>query len=167
MFSLSDLTPAREPFDLGDGRAIYFRNKADFDLQELAAWERLRRAYKSVTDLREKAQNEEQYAYASRKSEQASREIIGLVLPDLPSEVRDRLTAGQIDQLSAICQMVARGDLRRSSASDEQLAAMAEKFPELPSEFIAGLTRHQAQLLLGNDEQEAAPKNPTAQPLMS
>lgn len=169
MFSLSDLSPAREPFDLGEGRTIYFRNKADFDLQELAAWERMRKAYKSVTDIRQKATTEEKYAYASQKSDGVSKEMIALVLPDLPTAVMEKLTAGQVDQLSAMCQMVARGELRRSNASDEQLAAMAEKYPELPSDFIASLTRHQAQMLLPDEDgnEDVAPKKTTAQPLMS
>lgn len=158
MFSLSDLSPDREPFDLGDGRTIYFRNKADFDLQELAAWERLRKTMAQVTDMRQKAASEQQHAYAASKSDTAARELIALVLPDLPSEISSRLHEGQIDQLAAMCIMAASGQMRGMTATPEQLATIAEKFPDLPAEFVASLTRSQVGRLLHTAvDEDAAP----------
>ncbi|MBX3056930.1 MAG: hypothetical protein KF770_10700 [Anaerolineae bacterium] len=156
MFSLSDLTPDREPFDLGDGRLVYFRNKADFDLQELAAWERLLKAMEQVVSMRKKATNEQQYAYAANKSSTAARELIGLVLPELPADVRDRLTEGQIDQLATMCILVASGQMRGAGATEAQLLAIAEKHPDLPAEFIASLNRAQANRLLNGEVEDTA-----------
>lgn len=153
MLSLSKLQPAREPFDLGD-QVVYFRTKQDFDLQELAAWERLQRTYSQVKKMREKAGSEEQYASAGRKSDQASRELIALVLPDLPSDVMDSLTAGQIDQLATMCVVVATGSYGNGSPSEDDLSAAAERYPDLSSEFLASLSRAQMHLLMGQPEPE-------------
>ena len=89
-FSLANLQPDGEPFDLGD-RVIYFRNKQDFDLQELAAWQRLQKTVQNVVKMREKAQSEQQHVSASAKSYEAAKEIINLVLPDLPGKTFESL----------------------------------------------------------------------------
>jgi hypothetical protein len=155
MFSLSDLTPEREPFDLGNGQTIHFRNRSDFDLQELAAWERLRKTMEKVVEMRRKAADEQQHAFASTKSETAARELISLILPDLPSEILTRLTSGQIDHLAAMCITVASGQMRGAAANEAQLAEIAQRYPDLPAEFVASLNRSQAARLLG---EEAAPE---------
>lgn len=154
MFSLADLSPAREPFDLGNGRLIYFRNTQDFDLQELAAWQRLRKTMGDVVKMRQSSKSEEQHAVATRKSNQAAKEMIALVLPDLPSDILASLDAGKVDQLGSMCITVASGQLRGVAAGEDDLIALAEKYPDLPSEFLATLTRRQAKLLLGDEEEE-------------
>jgi hypothetical protein len=172
MFSLSDLSPTQEPFDLGNGRIIYFRNKQDFDLQELAAWERLRKTMGDVTKMRQSSKSEEQHALATQKSNRAARELISLILPDLSSDILEKLDAGKVDHLASMCIMVASGQLRGGSPSEDDLIALAEKWPDLPSEFLATLTRRQAQLLLGEDKGEETAvaetaKNRRAQPSKS
>lgn len=170
MFSLSDLSPSQEPFDLGNGRTIYFRNKQDFDLQELAAWERLRKTMADVTKMRQSSKSEEQHALATQKSNRAARELIGLILPDLPSDILEKLDAGKIDHLASMCIMVASGQLRAGAPDEEQLITLAEKWPDLPSVFLTTLTRRQATILLGEEEETAvpdAPKNRRAQPSKS
>jgi len=145
-FSLKSLAPEREPFELGDGRTIYFRNKADFDLQELAAWERLRKTLNNVAKMREKSTSEEQHAHATKKSDKAAREMIALVLPDLPSDAG--LSAGQTDQLAAICINVASGMYAGSMGTEDEKTAVAEQYPNLPEAFIDVLSRRQIRLLI-------------------
>ena len=153
MLSLSKLRPPREPFDLGD-RVIYFRTRADFDMQEMAAWEQLQQTYGQVKKMREKAGSEQQYASAAQKSDRASRELIALVLPDMPASVIDGLTAGQVDQLATMCLVVASGQYGAGSAPEEQLAEAGERFPDLPADFLASLTRTQMRMLLRQPEPE-------------
>lgn len=168
MFSLSDLSPQKEPFDLGDGRIIYFRNKQDFDLQELAAWERLRKTMNDVVKMRGASKNEQQHVVASQKSFQAAKEVISLVLPDLPGSILDSLDAGKVDHLASMCITVASGTMRTGAGTQDQLVSMAEKFPELPSEFLASLSYGQARLLLDEPmEETTGPKKRTAQPSKS
>lgn len=154
-FSLSNLQPDREPFDLGD-KLIYFRNTQDFDLQELAAWQRLKKTMTNVVKMREKATTEDQHARASAKSLEASREYIALVLPDLPSTTLDSLNAGQIDHLASMCITVASGALRQNTASAELQAMVLARYPDLPEEFVQTLSHGQCQRLLPDEEPEPA-----------
>jgi len=154
-FSLSNLQPDREPFDLGD-RIIHFRNKQDFDLQELAAWQRLQKTVQNVVKMREKAQNEQQHVSASAKSYEAAKEIINLVLPDLPGKTFESLTAGQVDHLASMCITVASGVMRQSAASPELQAMVMARYPDLPEAFVSALTHGQCQMLLPENEPEPA-----------
>jgi len=154
-FSLSNLQPDREPFDLGD-RIIHFRNKQDFDLQELAAWQRLQKTVQNVVKMREKAQSEQQHVSASAKSYEAAKEIINLVLPDLPGKTFESLTAGQVDHLASMCITVASGVMRQSAASPELQAMVMARYPDLPEAFVSALTHGQCQMLLPENEPEPA-----------
>ena len=154
-FSLANLQPDGEPFDLGD-RVIYFRNKQDFDLQELAAWQRLLKTMQNVVKMREKAQNEQQHVSASAKSYEAAKEIINLVLPDLPGKTFEGLTAGQVDHLATMCISVASGSMRANPASIELQAMVLARYPDLPEEFAKSLTHGQVQMLLPENEPEPA-----------
>ena len=158
MLSLSNLTPVREQFDLGNGRFIEFRTKQDFDMQELAAWERLQKTYESVRKMRDKAASEQQHATASAKSDKASRELVGLVLPELPGQMMETLTAGQVDQLASMCIVVASGQYAAGSPSLDELAEAGVRWPDLPPEFIASLTRGQLRMLMAGEVEEAAEK---------
>ena len=164
MFSLADLTPARDPFELGDGRTIYFRNRADFDLQELAAWERLLKTLGDANKMKQSSKHEQQHIEATRRSDQAQREMIGLVLPDLPGDIMASLTAGKVKHLADICTSVASGQLRSSSPDQEQIAEAAALYPDLPRAFLTSLNRYQVGLLLETPEEEPKPtKNRRAQ----
>lgn len=154
MFSLTTLNPNHEPFDLGNGVLIYFRNRQDFDFQEVAAWERITRGLSEVAKMREKANSEELFARAQKKNDSLCKELITLVLPDLPSEIFDSLTAGQIDGLASMCIQAARGDLRGRAPTASELAEAKAKFPNLPESFINSLTRGQIKLLMADDDAE-------------
>lgn len=155
MFSLSKLTPDREPFDLGNGQTIYFRNRQDFDFQELAAWQRLSEEMKRVTKDRQGARNEQKHASISRRTQQTAMEIITLVLPELPNAILDGLTAGQVDQLAGMCITVCSGSLRSAAASIEDVEEAMRLYPDLNPEFLTSLNRQQMALLL---KQETEPE---------
>lgn len=159
-FSLSDLQPDREPFDLGDGRTIYFRTTRDFDLTQFAAWKRLSQTMTSLHKQREKAgHSEEMHQRISEKVRVASLEIVNLGLPDIPADILSGLTVGQIDQLAAICIGVISGMHRNGAASLEQRAAILARYDNLPDEFVDSLSARQAALLLVEEEVQEAEKN--------
>lgn len=152
-FSLANISPEREPFDLGD-KIIYFRNVQDFDMQELAAWQRLKKTMANVSKMREKAQTEDQHARATAKSQEACKEYISLVLPDMPGAVLESLSAGQLDHLASMCISVASGALRQNVASPELQEMVLAKYPDLPEEFVKTLSHGQCQRLLPENEPE-------------
>lgn len=153
MLSLKTLERERIPFELGDGRSIYFRTKADFDIPELGMWNDIQKRMQQVNKGREKATGDDKHAELSRKSNAACYDVIQLVLPDLPSDTLKGLKAGQVDHLAALCISIAAGAYQAQSAEPDQREEIGEKFPDLPDAFIATLSRSQAWLLIPPGEE--------------
>lgn len=154
-FSIENLTPKKEAFDLGD-KVIYFRNAQDFDIQEFAAWRRLSTLMVEINRKRQKAETEEAHVRLTRKATIAAREIIALVLPEFPNDILDKYAVGKIDHLASICISVASGVFQQNAASPELQEMVLAKYPDLPEEFIATLSHGQCQRLLPENEPEPA-----------
>lgn len=147
MLGLKTLDRERIPFDLGD-RFIYFRTKADLDIPELGMWHDIQRRYTQVNKGREKASGDDKHADLSRKEYAASLDIIHLVLPEFPNDALKELTAGQVDHLARMCISIGNGVYHAQTADEDLRQEIGEKYPDLPGEFIATLTRSQAWLLV-------------------
>lgn len=146
----------QEPFDLGNGSTIYFRNAKQFDVQEYAAWNRLQRDLQGIGEKRKKAQTEQHYSYVEDKNLTLCRELIALVLPDIPKDTMDNLTASETDRLAAVCLAVASGRYHKGLVDEDVAREIENHYPSLPGEFIRSLTRNQAQKLLPVVQDETA-----------
>ena len=144
---LQTLQRERTPFDLGDGREIYFRTTADFDIPQLGMWNDVRQRMTRIKKRRAKAAGDRAHADLSRQVESAALDVIHLVLPDLPDDILAGLTSGQVDHLAGLCLSVAGGTYQQETDEATQ-AAVAEKYPDLPEPFLETMTQEQADLLL-------------------
>lgn len=138
----------RIPFELEDGRIIYFRTKADFDIPEMAMSQELSQRSTKLQAESEKAKTDAQRAQNSVRNQAWARDMIHLGLPDLPDDVLNGLTPGQIDNLARLCRNIVTSVYQTSLAELEQRAEIAAEFPELPEAFIVTLSRAQAWLLI-------------------
>jgi hypothetical protein len=153
MLSLDGLQADKVPFELGDGKTIFFRMVRDFDLQEYAAWQRLQtKTFPNIKKRRETAVTDDQFAKAEAKNRVACVETVNLVLPDLPTDTLDALTPGQLDNLASMCIQVATGRYNNSQVGPDDISAIQEQYPDLPVSFINSLSKRQSALLLPEKE---------------
>ena len=153
-FSLSSLQADSVPFDLGDGEKIFFRSAKEFDLQEYAAWQRLNRSFQNIAKQRDKAKTEQQQAHVEKKNVKLCKEMVFLVLPDIPTAVKDNLTPSQFDSLAGMCINVASGRHSNQLVDEDDAVKIKDAYPDLPDGFVRGLSRLQASLLLPEPEEE-------------
>ncbi len=158
MFSLKKVAEYEiDPFDLGKGQIINFRQYRDFNVNEIATWERVRRRVAQLGKQRDQANTQSKHEQLTKESQAACLEMIHLCLPELPEAVLAGLQPGQIDNLAAICITVASGTYRRGQADAADVKTCREMYPNLPPEFWDSVTAEQVKTLLGGDVQEPGP----------
>lgn len=155
MFNLkSFVNPNSVAFDLGDGNEIYFKNKKDFDLQEFSAWQRLNARLTTLHARKGKLKTEDQFSKTAKEVNAISKEMIFLCLPDLPSDILNSLTHGQVDSLASTCINVAGDIYGRSRIEADTVNKIKEQYSDLPEQFVHTLSRNQAALLIGREEEK-------------
>ncbi len=158
MFSLKQVADYESvPFDLGNGQIINFRQYRDFNVGEIATWERVRRRVAQLGKQRDQANTQTKHEQLTKENQAACLEMIHLCLPDLPEAILTGLQPGQIDNLAAISIQVASGTHRRGRPDEADVKACQDSYPNLPPEFWETATADQVRILLRDENRESSP----------
>jgi len=94
-----DLVPERDEFDLGDGRKIFFRSRAEFDAADLARFRALDRRQRAIRERMNGEDASDDTVVAADEFDRLLRELIQIILPDLTAEEMTRLHLRQLSEI--------------------------------------------------------------------
>lgn len=96
-FQFETLNPVdRDSLELEDGTLVEFRNRTEFSAAEQVEAQKLQDAIGNLMDKARKAPNEKVY----ERLEAKQREFMGLILPESPDGLLEKMTAGQLGLLA-------------------------------------------------------------------
>lgn len=100
-FKFDDLQPTeRDTFELPDGTLIEFRDRTDLSATQMGRMTRMRTEFTNLHTAFESGKlNETSLERKSAQLQDLLGEFVMIILPDMPEDVLNRLTAGQRNEI--------------------------------------------------------------------